>query len=117
MGIVSFFNDPNFSYGLRTIIIESSLAPLTEYLVMPTELIDLYMYMGGNIATKKTENGWTATITSYKDILRTISFPPITFRTFIGRDEKAIKQDAIEYFRSKKLDICNVDNWLVASVL
>lgn len=119
--IASFFNDLNFSYGLHTISIKNSLAPLTEYLVLPTELMDLYMALGGNITTKKTDGGWIATITSYtsqdarfeKDILRTVSYPPIILRTFVGRNEDDLKDEAIVWFKKNKLDICNVNTWLV----
>lgn len=111
--IASFFNSPKNTYGLQTISTNNSLAPIYTYLVLPIELMDLYTALGGNITTKKTDDGWIGTITSYKDILRTVSYPHITFRTFVGRDEDALKDEAIEYFKSKKLDICNVDNWLI----
>jgi len=111
--IASFFGSPRNNYGLHTISTNNSLAPIYTYLVLPTELMDLYLYMGGKITTKKTDDGWIATITTYKDILRTVSYPPITFRTFVGRDEDDLKDEAIEYFKKNKLDICNVDNWLI----
>lgn len=126
----SFFGSPRNNYGLQTISTNNSLAPISlsealssyTYLVLPTELMDLCTALGGNITTtKKIDEGWFATITSYtsqdarfeKDILRTVSYPPIIFRTFVGRNEDDLKDEAIEYFKKNKLDICNVDNWLV----
>lgn len=112
--IADFFNTPKNTYGLQTITTENSLAPIYNYLVLPTELLDYYMYMGlSKITTKKTEDGWVATIISYKDILRTISYLPITFRTFVGRDGDSIKDEAIDWFKKNRLDICDVNNWLL----
>jgi len=121
--IASFFNLPKNTYGLQTLSTERSLAPIYEYLVMSTELMDLYTGLGGRITTEKTDNGWIATIISYKDILRTVSYPPITFRTFVGTDEEKIKDEAISWFsrassdtrlgKKNKLDICNINDWLV----
>lgn len=109
----SFFNEPRNRYGLQTISIENSVAPIPEYLVIPTELMDLFMALGGKITTKRVDEGWIAAIISYKDMLRTVSYPPITFRTFVGRDEDDLKDEAIDWFKINKLDICNVDNWIL----
>jgi hypothetical protein len=111
--IASFFNSPKNTYGLHTIPTENSLAPIYEYFVMSTELMDLYTGLGGNIVTKKVDSGWIAVITSYKDILRTVSYPSISFITFVGRNEEQIKDEAISWFKRNKLDICNLNDWLV----
>jgi len=115
--IASFFNSPKNTYGLQTLSTENSLAPIREYFVMPIELMDLYTGLGGRITTKKTDDGWIVTIISYKDILRTVSYLPITFRTFVGRDEEKIKDEAISWFKKNKLDICNINDWLVRDSL
>jgi hypothetical protein len=75
-------NSPKNTYGLQTLFTERSLPPVYEYFVVPIELMDFWMVASGKFTTKRSDNGWIATLSPRKSEIFSgadINYPPYNF--------------------------------------
>lgn len=97
------------------LISEVVLDCVEEELEPDSDCLDTYAYKAKVLANNEIEMIKIGKIDSYGklELFPVETYPPISFRTFVGRDEDTIKDEAIDWFKFNKLDICNVDNWLL----